>query len=338
MEWRETLESLAGGGLDRSAARQAMNAILEGGAPEGVVGAVIGVLLARPANPQELAGFADALRARSRPIAHGYPDLVDTCGTGGGPATLNLSTGAAIVAAAAGARVAKHGNRAVTSRCGSADVLEALGVRLSAEPERLAHLLSEVGIVFLFAPHHHPGMALVGPVRKALGVRTVFNQLGPLANPAGARRQLVGVYRGDLVRPMAEALLLLGAERGTMVVHGEDGLDEVSPCAPTAFAEVSEDGVREGVLAPNDFDMAPLDPNEIMARDTLDRNAALLREALSRADRPVSRALIPNAAVALKLAGVVPDLRAGANRAREAIASGAAIAKLEQLVEASQGE
>jgi len=197
--------------------------------PETQDAAIAGVLVAlrcKGVTGRELAAFASVLRDQSLGLSHEFPTLVDTCGTGGGRPSFNLSTGAAIVAAAAGARVAKHGNRAVTSACGSADVLEALGVVLHAEPEHLVHVLERTGIAFLFAPQHHPGVRHVGAARKALGVRTVFNLLGPLANPAGAKRQLIGVYEAALIRPVAEALQLLGCEHG-LVVHGEDALDEI---------------------------------------------------------------------------------------------------------------
>jgi anthranilate phosphoribosyltransferase len=282
-------------------------------------------------NAAELAGFAEVLREHAVSLSHGFPRLVDTCGTGGGPPTFNISTGTAIVAAAAGAKVAKHGNRAVTSKCGSADVLEALGVRLGGEPEQLLSTLENIGIVFLFAPNHHPAMKSVGPARKALGVRTVFNQLGPLANPAGAKRQLVGVYDPGLVRPMAEALVLLGSEH-SFVVHGEGGLDEVSPCGSTMIAEVVGGEVREGVLTPQSFGLVAL-PNEALLPGTdAEANARILKEALTDHESLRAQALLPNAAVALLLAGVAMDLRDGAERAREAIKSGAAERTLMELV------
>jgi anthranilate phosphoribosyltransferase len=246
-----------------------------------------------------------------------------------------LSTGAAIVAAAAGAKVAKHGNRSVTSLCGSADVLEALGVTLSNEPAELVRVLDEVGIVFLFAPHHHGSLRAVGPVRKSLGVRTVFNQLGPLANPAGAKRQLIGVYDRSLVRPMAEALALLGAERA-YVVHSEDGMDEVSPCAPTYFAKIQGGSVQEGEFRPSDFGLRDLDWSALEPGATIAESAKILASALDGTDRVRGRALVPNAAVALLVAGLVATVEEGARLAEETISSGAAASTLRRLVEATR--
>jgi anthranilate phosphoribosyltransferase len=270
------------------------------------------------------------MRANATRLEHGFPTLVDTCGTGGGPPTFNLSTGAAILAAAAGAKVAKHGNRAVTSKCGSADVLEALGIGLGSEPEQLLKVLENVGIAFLFAPHHHPAMRHVGPARKAIGVRTVFNQLGPLANPAGARRQLVGVYDLSLVMPMAEALALLGAEHA-YVVHSEEGMDEVSPCGKTFVAVVSEGAVVQTELSPRDFGLDALTFADLEPGTDAASNAAILREALGDAESARARALLPNAAVALVLAGVAGDFPSAASAAHAAIADGRASATLEEL-------
>jgi anthranilate phosphoribosyltransferase len=280
------------------------------------------------------------LRRRAAPApapARGTDDahLVDTCGTGGGIPSFNLSTGAAILAASAGAKVAKHGNRAVTSSCGSADVLEALGVNVSSEPEGAARLLDRAGIAFFFAPTHHPALRHVGKVRRELGVRTVFNQLGPLANPAGARRQLVGVYEPGLVRPMAEALLDLGAERA-LVVYGEEGLDEISPCGPTLTALVAEGAVRDGKATPADFGLEPLSPSALEPGEDAAQNARILREALTDPVSPRCGALLPSAAAALWLAGLAKDFREGARLAREAVASGRAAKTLERFARESQ--
>lgn len=318
--------------LSQGEAKELMGRLSEGTADPVQVAGVLAALQTKGVTAQELAGFAAELRERSMSLATSHPHLVDTCGTGGGVATFNLSTGAALVAAAAGAKVAKHGNRSVTSHCGSADVLEALGVRLDSDPERLARLLDEVGIVFLFAPHHHPSMKAVGPVRKALGVRTVFNLLGPLANPAGAKRQLVGVYDRAFVRPMAEALLLLGAEEA-YVVHGSDGMDEVSPCAETFFAHVSGGNVDEGGWTPESFGMTSVTPDVLAPGDTVESSAAVLRSALAGSER--SSALVPNAAVALWLAGMADSVLACADLARDVLASGRAEQKLLQLAEAT---
>jgi anthranilate phosphoribosyltransferase len=277
------------------------------------------------------------LREHVVPVPHDYDDLVDVVGTGGGSPSFNISTGASIVAAAAGARIAKHGNRAVTSRCGSADVLEALGVNLYGDPQHLRKVLESCGIVFMLAPAHHPALRHIAAPRRELGVRTVFNVLGPIVNPAGMVRQVVGVYDRSLSRPTAEALLELGAQR-SLVVNSDDGLDEISPVARTHYVKVWEGTVEEGFFEPADFGLSDV-PHDVAIPDkTVDGNAAILREALSRSDSPRSQALIPSAATALWLGGKAGDLREGAELARRAIASGAAIAKLHELVEAFQTE
>jgi anthranilate phosphoribosyltransferase len=321
---------IEGADLTRREANEAMRSLMSGAFEDAQIGGFLVAMRIKGANAEELAGFAEVMREHATGLGSQHPTLVDTCGTGGGPATFNLSTGAAIVAAAAGAKVAKHGNRAVTSKCGSADVLEALGVGLGSDPEQLLKTLDEVGIVFLFAPNHHPAMRHVGPARKALGVRTVFNQLGPLANPAGARRQLIGVFDPAMVRPMAEALALLGAERA-FVVHGDLGMDEVSPCGKTLVAELVGGEVRDSVLTPRSFGLEPVPFEALAAGDDPKTNAKVLKEALSKPDSPRAAALLPNASVALLLAGVATDLQDGAAKAREAIRSGAAMKTLKEL-------
>ncbi len=331
MTFPSLLESLIEGtDLTRQEANDVMRLLMAGELEDAQIGAFLVAMRIKGARAQELAGFAEVMRENATGLGSQHPTLIDTCGTGGGPATFNLSTGAAIVAAAAGAKVAKHGNRAVTSQCGSADVLEALGVGLGSDPEQLLKTLDQVGIVFLFAPNHHPAMRHVGPVRKAIGVRTVFNQLGPLANPAGAKRQLIGVYDPGMVRPMAEALALLGAERA-YVVHGDMGMDEVSPCGKTLVAEVYGGEVKDAVLTPRSFGLDPIPFEALAAGTDAKTNAKMLKEALSKADSARAVALLPNAAVALLLAGVATDLQDGADKAREAIRSGKALNTLKEL-------
>ncbi len=331
MTFPELLDRLIqGADLTRQESNDAMRSLMSGGFEEAQIGAFLVAMKIKGARAEELAGFAEVMREHATGLGAEFPNLVDTCGTGGGPATFNLSTGAAIVAAAAGAKVAKHGNRAVTSKCGSADVLEALGVGLGSDPEQLMKTLDQIGIVFLFAPNHHPAMRHVGPARKAIGVRTVFNQLGPLANPAGAKRQLIGVYDPEMVRPMAEALALLGAERA-FVVHGDMGMDEVSPCGKTLVAEVIGGGIRDTVLTPRSFGLEPIPFEALAAGSDAKENAKILREALGKPDSQRATALLPNAAVALLLAGIATDLMDGAERAREAIKSGAATKTLKEL-------
>lgn len=329
------LESLiAGRDLGWQEAQSLMRFYMSGEAEDAWIAGTLVALRMKGVRGEELAAFASVLREHALGLARSHPAMVDTCGTGGGRPSFNLSTAAAIVAASAGAKVAKHGNRAVTSRCGSADVLEALGVVLVSDPEVLQHVLDSVGIVFLFAPHHHPAMRHVGAARKALGVRTVFNQLGPLANPAGANRQLIGVYDPALLRPMADALVALACERA-LVVHGEDGLDEISPCGPTRYAAVESGTVREGLFTPSEFGVEPLPSEALTPGDTLAENAALLRRALSDPDSAQAKAVLPNAAAALHLAGK-GDLTETASLASEAIASGAATRKLDELIEVTR--
>lgn len=311
-----------------------MRHLTSGEATEAQIGAALLGLRMKGCTTRELAAFARVIRENSAMLPRQLDNLVDTCGTGGGSPSFNISTAAAIVAASAGVPIAKHGNRGVTSACGSADVLETLGVRIGGDRERLTRMLETVGIVFLFAPSHHPTMRYVGKARKDLGVRTVFNQLGPLANPAGANRQLIGVYDAGLMRSMGEALRLLGSER-VLIVHGDDGLDEISPCASTEYVRVWNDEVTTGKWTPADFGLDPLDP--IHLAPAIDRrgNADILIEAISEVESPRSQAILPSAAAAIWLGGLEDTLPAGVVRARMAISTGRAAAKLDELVEGS---
>jgi anthranilate phosphoribosyltransferase len=334
VSFTHTLESLVqGNDLDSASARALMQFLISGSATDPQVAAVLIALRAKGVTGEELASFAGVLRGSAVGVGSGGEDLLDTCGTGGGIPSFNISSAAAFVAAAAGVRIAKHGNRAVTSACGSADVLEALGAKLTGDPEALSHMLSSVGIAFLFAPTLHPAMRNVAAVRKELGVRTVFNQLGPLANPAGAHRQIIGVYDEALLEPMGTALALLGTKR-SVVVHGEDGLDEVSPCAPTWVLWVEDGQVQEGSVSPEDFGLQTLPPEALLPGATKEENAAILREALTDADSMRARAVLPSAAMAIHLWGKA-SLAEAAVTASEAISSGAAIRKLEAFLEAT---
>lgn len=316
-------------------ARMLAERLLGGDVSEAQAAGILVALQVKGATASELAGMAGALRDRALTLSHEFPALVDTCGTGGGAPTWNLSTAAALIAAGAGAKVAKHGNRSVTSHCGSADVLEHLGVNLHADPEQLAKSLKDVGLVFLFAPSHHSAMRNLATVRKDLGVRTVFNQLGPLANPAGAARQLIGVYDRSLLRPMAEALVLLKTERA-FVVHGRDGMDEVSPCAPTDYCEVLDGRVKEGTFDPTDFLTDALSPSALHAGTTVGENAEILKKALG-GEAPCSLAPVPNAAVTLMAAGTAGSTQEAARAAVASLSSGRARHALDRLVEASGG-
>lgn len=336
MEWTAVLEALLSPrDLEEPEARWLMEHLVGGEAPPSQIAAALIALRSKGCSGIELAAFADVLRARAVPMPPTRRTLVDTCGTGGGAPSFNLSTAAAIIASAAGAAVAKHGNRAVTSKCGSADVLEALGVKLDPSPERTAHMLDAIGLAFLFAQSLHPAMKAVGPTRREIGVRTVFNQLGPLVNPAGARRQVVGVYAAALLEPMADALVLLGAERA-LVVHGKDGMDEISPCAPTDWSGVWDGERLRGTLEPADFGLEALAPRWLEPADTVGGNAALLNEAIGDPESPRCSAVLPGAAVTLWVAGIASDVRDGAARAQDAVASGAATQRLAELVEASR--
>ncbi|MGV3616062.1 MAG: anthranilate phosphoribosyltransferase [Fimbriimonas sp.] len=313
-----------------------MDFLMSGEATEGQIGAVLLGLRCKGCTTREIAAFVRVLRARAATFASSYPDLVDTCGTGGGIPSFNISTAAAIVSCAAGARVAKHGNRSM-SGLGSADVLEAAGVKLLGDPEQLAKVLETVGLVFLFAPAHHPAMRHVAKVRRELGVRTVFNQLGPLTNPAGARRQLIGVYDAGLMRSMGEALRELGSERA-LLVHGMDGLDEISPVTDTEYVKVWDGKVSTGKLTLAEFGLEPVDPEALAPGGSLSESAEILREALTDPDSPRARAVLPSAAAALWIAGLEENLRDAAARAQNAIASGRAADKLQELIRAGEGE
>jgi anthranilate phosphoribosyltransferase len=312
--------------------------VMDGGVEEVVVAAILAALRAKGETGSEVAAAARAMRARSVAVEISAPEKsVDTCGTGGdGAETINISTAAALLAAAAGVPVAKHGNRSVSSRCGSADVLEAAGVRLDLTPGEMAALHDEVGIAFLFAPRLHPAMKAVMPVRRALGVRTVFNLLGPLTNPAGVERQVVGVWGPEVQRLMAAALAKLGA-RSALVVHSDDGLDEISVCAPTSVIEVRDAEVAgEWRVDPTAFGIEVTDPGSLRGADAaenLRRMRAILggEEASAGAD-----AVALNAGAALYVAGAAANLEEGFRRACEVRRSGAALARLETLASRSQ--
>lgn len=312
-----------------------MRFLMGGEATDAQIGATLMALRIKGCTTQELAAFATVLREHAAMISHSYQDLVDTCGTGGGCPSFNISTAAAIVACAAGAKIAKHGNRAQTSTCGSADVLEVLGVAIQAEPERLLHILETVGIVFLFAQAHHQAMRYVGPARKQLQFRTIFNQLGPLVNPAGATRQLIGVYDPALMRSMGEALNLLGTERA-LIVHGDDGLDEISPVTTTHYIKVWDGRVSPGQFTPRDFGCNPVDALALQPGSSLEENGAILREAISDPESPRSLAILPSAAAAIWLAGLSDDLKESTAIARETIAAGKASSKLDDLIRVTE--
>ena len=323
---------LDGRDLRREQTRAVMGEIMAGKATPAQIGGFLVALRAKGETPDEIAGCAEAMRAHVLAVTPRRDDLVDTAGTGGdGARTINISTAAALVAAAAGAAVAKHGNRAVSSACGSADVLEALGFELEQEPERIAQSIDELGFGFLFAPSHHPAMRHAAPVRKELATRTVFNVLGPLTNPAGARAQVVGVYSEHLVRTIAEVLARLGARRA-FVVHGAGGIDELSPVGLNFVAEVVDGAVHERTLDPEAELGLPRCSVDELRGGMPAENATAVREVFAGADGGRRSAILLNAAGAIAAAGHAEDLREGLEVARRTVDSGAAAERLEQLV------
>jgi anthranilate phosphoribosyltransferase len=322
--------------LDMAEAEAAFDRIMSGHASPVQMAAFLAALRTRGVAPS---GGVRALRRAMVPVA-APPEarLVDTCGTGGGAVTtFNISTAAALVAAAAGARVAKHGNRSFTSRSGSADVLEALGVTIEMSPDAMSRVLDQVGIVFMFAPLLHPAMRHVGPVRRELAIPTVMNLLGPLTNPAGVRRQVVGVADEELVPLIIASLRALEHERA-LVVHGLPGMDEVSPLGDTRVAELREGEVREYRIDPERLGLSRAAPEEI-AGGSPEENAALIERVLLGDEQGGARTVtLMNASAALYVAGLVEGLKAGVELAAEAVDSGAAMRTLELLRESSRRE
>ena len=329
---------LAGKDLEPEVMETFIGAVMDGGIDDVVVAAVLAALRAKGETGAEVAAAARAMRARAIAVdVKNYQESVDTCGTGGdGAETINISTTAALLVAAAGVPVAKHGNRSVSSRCGSADVLEAAGVLLDLTPEMMARLHDEIGIAFLFAPRLHPAMKAVMPVRRALGVRTVFNLLGPLTNPAGVERQVIGVWGPDVQALMAAALAELGA-RSALVVHSDDGLDEISVCAPTSVIEI-RDGEIAGTwqVDPTTFGIEVTDPTSLKGGD-VGENLRRMRAILGgEEESPAADAVALNAGAALYVAGVAADLGEGFRRATEVRRSGTALGRLEEWANRSQ--
>jgi anthranilate phosphoribosyltransferase len=320
--------------LPRDLAEAAFGDLMDGQATEAQKGALLLGIATRGETADEIAGAVAALRRRMRRVASKRSPLLDTCGPGGlGRDLFNLSTAAAIVAAGAGASVAKHGNRSISSRVGSADVLAASGVALDLDPEQAGRILDEVGLVFLFAPSFHPAMKELGTVRRELGVRTIFNALGPLANPAGATRQLIGVGRPELVGLLASALASLGSERA-IVFHSENGLDELVPGVPASGVEVRDGGTRRWRLDASSLRQRPVALPELKGGD-VGENAAMLRRLLEGEPGPRREAVLLNVAVALVVAGVAGDAAEGYARARESVDGGAASGILERMKEAA---
>ncbi len=327
---------LAGEHLSFEQARDLFNSIMDGQLNDAQIAGVLVALVAKGEQVQEIAGAAEAMRSHALRIDTGGLEVIDTCGTGGtGLATFNISTTAALVAAGAGARVAKHGNRTATRPSGSADVLAELGVNLDADAATLLRCLQQANVCFCFAVKHHPAMRYAAPIRKALGVRTVFNVLGPLTNPAGAKRQLMGVFDGRLVEKIASVLLTLGSVRA-MVVHAEDGLDEFSTTGSTAVAEVKDGGIRTWQVVPEQFGLERATLADL-AVSTTKESAQRLRGVLEGKIGPDRDIVLLNAGAALAVADMTADLAEGLALARKSIDSGAAKATLDKLVAASNG-
>ena len=322
--------AVAGEDLTRELARASMEQILAGEATPAQIGALAVALRMKGEVPAEIAGMAEAMRARVSPLRTRRAPLIDTCGTGGDNAgTFNISTTVAIVTASCGVAVAKHGNRAVSSRTGSADVLEALGARLDLTPENAGRSLDLHGLTFLFAPNYHTALRHAAGPRREIGVRTVFNVLGPLTNPAGATRQLLGVYSDTLVRPVAEVLQQLGSERA-WVVHGRDGLDELTVFAKSHVAELADGAVREFEVDPAAHGLAHTDRAQVAGGDAA-TNAGRIRRVLGGEKGAARDIVVLNTAAALVVAGTAGDLGDGVTRAAKALDSGAAKAKLAEL-------
>lgn len=329
-----TVKLLGGESLTYDEAAAAMTEIMDGEPTPAQFGAFMAALRMNGESAEEIAAMGTVMRDRALRVPVDDDSLVDTCGTGGdGQNTFNVSTSAAFVVAGAGARVAKHGNRAATSQAGSADVLEALGVKIELSPEAVAACIREAGLGFMFAPVFHPAMKFAAPLRREIGIPTVFNVLGPLTNPAGARRQVLGVARPELVDLMAGALARMGTDLA-LVVHGLEGLDEISIAGPSRVATVSDGAVTVGEIAPEDcgLDRAPLDE---VAGGTAADNAAMLRGVLAGEAGPRTDIVLLNAAAALAAAGLAADIPTAVPLARESIASGKAATVLEHLVEVS---
>lgn len=328
-----------GGSLERAEMRAAMHELMSGAATPAQIAGFLVALRMKGETLDEITGAVEVMRELCIPVAVAGEHLVDIVGTGGDGASLfNVSTASALVVAACGGRVVKHGNRGVSSKSGSADLLEAAGVRLDLTPEQSARCVAELGIGFLFAPAHHGAMRhAVGP-RRELGIRTLFNLLGPMTNPAGVRRKLIGVYAAGLCRTVAEVLARLGSER-VLVVHSDDGLDEISLAAPTLVVELDAGRIREYRIAPEDFGIARQDLSGLSVADAA-ASLALIRDALGdRATAPGAKAadlIALNAGAALHAAGVARSIGEGVQRAEDAIASGLAGARLEELAAFTQ--
>jgi anthranilate phosphoribosyltransferase len=320
--------------LSRDEARDVFAGALSGEADPVLLGAFLIALGKRGESPQEILGAAEALREAMLPFEHSCPDAIDTCGTGGdGLGSFNVSTAAAIIACAAGAKVIKHGNRSITSKCGSADLLEAAGIPLELSPEASRAVLEEVGITFLFAPHHHPAMRHAAPVRKALGIPTIFNLLGPLCNPGRVKRQLLGIADGTRLEAYSEVLAGLGHERA-LVVHGGGGADELTLEEGNRLASVGE--VESSGFDARELGLTEAGIESARGGDSA-KNLRLLNTVLAGEEGPLTDMVLLNTAASLVVAGIASDAREGLEKARKTLTSGAGREKLRQWKETAEG-
>ena len=333
MTLRHALERLIEGrDLSREEARQAMRIIMDGEATPSQIGALMALMRMKGETIDEITGFVETMRSKATKVETGLKGLLDTCGTGGdGGRTFNISTAASIIAAAGGVPVAKHGNRAMSSKSGSADVLEALGVNISLNPEQAAECLREVGICFMFSQLYHQSMKHAAAPRKELGFRTFFNILGPLTNPAGADIQLMGVYDRDKTEFIARVMRELGLKRA-LVVSSYEGLDEISICSPTQVTELNEGEIRTYTVTAGDLGLAECGIEEI-AGGKAEENAQILRNIYAGQKGPKRDIVLANAAACFYVAGRCSSLREGVQYAEEIIDSGKALAKLEELID-----
>ena len=331
---REAIALLVSGhSLSADQAAQVMAEIMSGEVAPAQFGAFVTALRLKGETADEIAGLAKTMRSKAVRVVSTEP-VVDTCGTGGdNSSTFNISTAAAFVAAGTGVMIAKHGNRAMSSQCGSADVLEALGVRIDLSAEQVQRCLEEVGIGFIFAPMFHPAMKYAGGPRREIGIRTVFNILGPLTNPAGARAQVLGVAEESLTEKLAQVLQSLGCQHA-LVVHGEDGLDEITVTGKTRVYELKDDRITTYSISPEDFGLSRATPDSLKG-GTVDENAVLLRGILAGALGPQRDVVLLNAAAALVAGGRAQELKHGVKLAGEAIDNGSALAKMEELIKLS---
>jgi len=334
--FRDNLSKIVSGSdLNDLEMSEMLSDILSGEITDAQIGAFMAALATKGETFEELAGAAKAMRRKAVRVQTSASNVVDTCGTGGdGAKTFNISTTTAFVVAGCDVTVAKHGNRSISSQCGSADLLETLGVKLDTDPELVEEAVREIGIGFLFAPMYHSAMRFAANARKEVGLRSIFNMLGPLTNPAAANCQLLGVYAPELTEMFAEALKLLGAKRA-FVVHGHDGLDEISVCAPTRVSELNDSAIRTYDIMPERFFGRQSEPADLVGGDP-EENAAITRQVLGGEKGPKRDVVLLNAAAALTAAGKSADIKQGIGLAETAIDSGAAADRLQALIDFTQ--